>query len=109
MGEWGFDYGDNSKMQQVSEIVFAGTAEDATARLHNLHPAVDELRVAILVRTARRERNAGRTGGVNEAIHDLTLLLNRAGHDDDTTPPADPTARRPGFAARLRFWWRWGR
>lgn len=103
MSEWGFDYGDNSRMQTVADVVFAPTSADVAAqRLCNLHPRADELRVGILVRQARKERNAHHRGEVNEAIHELALLLNRADRASIDDPAPTP---RPGWTARLRTWW----
>lgn len=69
------DYGHHTEMSEVARIVFDATgAEDATTRLHNRRPAVTYRRLAILVRRARQDRNAGRTAEMTAAVHEIAVL-----------------------------------
>lgn len=69
------DYGANSEMSEVAHIVFdTASAEDATTRLHNRRPTVPYRRLAILVRRARQNRNAGRTAEMTAAVHEIAVL-----------------------------------
>lgn len=89
MPEWaGPDYGDSDRteMAAIAPIVFDGTAEDATQRLHNRRPRVDERRIAILVRRARQQRNAGHVDDVNDIIHELAVLGVRSLPDTKAAP-----------------------
>lgn len=78
------DYGEGSEMAEVAPIVFDGTAEDATHRLHNRHPTVPYRRLAILVRRARQNRNAGRTAEMTAAVHEIAVLGTKS------LPPQEP-------------------
>jgi len=72
---WGGpDYGAETEMGEVAPIVFDGSAEDATQRLHNRRPHAERNRIAILVRRARQQRNSGRTKEMNESIHEIAVL-----------------------------------
>ena len=69
------DYGGpDTEMGAVAPIVFDGSAQDATERLHNRRPAVPYRRLAILVRRARQNRNAGRTAEMTAAVHEIAVL-----------------------------------
>lgn len=97
--EWaGPDFGDESEMGAVAPIVFDGTAEDATTRLHNRRPKASQRQIAILVRRARQKRNAGQVSDMSDAIHDLAVLGIRSMH---ARPAETPRHHRANAVAWL--------
>jgi len=89
------DYGDDTEMTIVNNLIHSGDAEAATTKVHERYPWMRATVVGVLVRKARRMDRASKRDVADRLVREfLRDALNHPGRDK----PVEP---RPSWWQRL--------
>ena len=89
------DYGDDTEMTIVNNLIHSGDAEAATTKVHERYPWMRPNVVGVLVRKARRMDRASKRDVADRLVREfLRDALNHPGRDK-------PVEHRPSWWTRL--------